>query len=129
MPNDLNLWQQILSTGVVGAMLIISLLVIRFLYNELSATKEKLAAAHIEHGKELATEKDRRIDDTQKQNGVLLANAKEQTIAIQALTHVTERIEDTNKEKERLERELAMRAIPTPVQTFSPIVPKKPPPR
>jgi hypothetical protein len=89
------------STGVVGVILVLTILALRVKDDALS------------------TEKNARIEDAQKFLALALSLQKEVTLAVSALTEIVKKWEKREEEQERLEREVARARVDTP-QEFVP---------
>lgn len=106
------LLQQLASTGVVGLVAAI------FLYLYLAERKVSQKEFHS------------RIEDAQKYSSLAMALQKEVITAVQALTKIAAHLEKQDEQKERLERELALRGGDTgPFPTVAPNVLRPPRPR
>jgi len=96
---EAEVYKQIASLGIVGVLLVASLIALRSVYNSFIA------------------EKTARIDDAQKFNTLALSMQKEMILATQSLVKIADAFE---KREERLEREFAARAHTTPAAPFTP---------
>lgn len=95
MPETMTLLQQLASSGVLGVVLVLALLALR--------TKDR----------ELRGESQARIDDAQRMLELSMRLQKDVTLAVAALTEIVDKWEKREEERERLSREVAMRALPT----------------
>lgn len=99
---QINPYAQIAGTGVVGALLLVALFVIRYLYSEL---KEERRLHDLEIDKKdaaLNAEMRARIEDAQKYNTISMTIQKETIDTVNKLSDMFEVMErrDTKREKE-----------------------------
>lgn len=94
---EAELYKQIASTGILGILLVASILALVRIYRDLIA------------------EKNSRIEDATKFNTLALAMQKEMILATQSLVKIARSFE---VREERIERELMMRTRPTPARPF-----------
>lgn len=92
-----QLYQQLASTGVVGVLLVLALIAVRMMYKELKEARE-------EHAKQLAAEKQNRIDDAKAFNGLAMALQKEVITAVTKLGEIVDAWEKREDERLRNER-------------------------